>query len=312
VPEFWSIGYESKAIIEKYHSPEVKNWQSGELTASDLTFESKAYILNEFKRQTAPGTFWRTINHLRGWLRSNLFYQTIKGRGRTNSSGSAIISKLPQQGLDSVRKIVRIYNMFFPTHGNIQLLEKTPENCLRLPFLEAIFPDMRVIYLIRDGRANVNSLIEGWRQPHLFSGYQIPGGVQIPGDTRGRWAFTLIPGWHKLRDRPLAEVCAWQWICCNQAVLTHRQQSFGKIPYLTIRYEDLISKPGEILPLLAEFLDQPYNGPFRNFAESLPEINITSQPDPEKWRKQSEHEIMSILPLISEMMQRLGYDVSVK
>jgi hypothetical protein len=170
---------------------------------------------------------------------------------------------------------------------------------------------MRVIYLIRDGRANVNSLIEGWRQPHLFSGYQIPGGIQIPGDTRGRWAFTLIPGWHKLRDRPLAEVCAWQWICCNQAVLTHRQQSFGRIPYLTIRYEDLISKPGEILPLLAEFLDQPFDGPFRNFAESLPEINITSQPDSEKWRKQSEHEIKCVLPLISEMMQRLGYDISV-
>ena len=77
VPEFWSIGYESKAIIEKHHSPEVKNWQSGELTASDLTLESKEYILNEFKRQAAPGTFWRTINHFRGWLRSNLFYQVV-------------------------------------------------------------------------------------------------------------------------------------------------------------------------------------------------------------------------------------------
>ncbi len=26
-PELWSIGYESKEIIERYHAPSAKNWE---------------------------------------------------------------------------------------------------------------------------------------------------------------------------------------------------------------------------------------------------------------------------------------------
>ena len=37
IPSLWSIGYESKAIIERYHAPAVKNWESGALDAGDLT-----------------------------------------------------------------------------------------------------------------------------------------------------------------------------------------------------------------------------------------------------------------------------------
>ena len=35
-PSLWSIGFESKSIIERYHHPSVKGWESGELSAADL------------------------------------------------------------------------------------------------------------------------------------------------------------------------------------------------------------------------------------------------------------------------------------
>jgi hypothetical protein len=209
-----------------------------------------------------------------------------------------------------VRLLVRARNALLP-HGPdtpIQLLEKTPENCLRLPFLQALFPDARVIYLTRDGRSNINSLIEGWKQPHLFPGYQVPAPLEIPGYTRDRWAFTLIPDWRELSSSPLEVVCAWQWIRCNEAVLAHREQSQDQVPYLTLRYEDLIADPAGTLPRIAEFLQIDFAQTLGRFAQHLPQINVVSAPTHQKWRQQNAEAIERILPLIEPMMQRLDYD----
>lgn len=43
------------------------------------------------------------------------------------------------------------------------LLEKTPANCLRLPFIREVFPEARFIYLRRDGRSVVRSAMKEWR-----------------------------------------------------------------------------------------------------------------------------------------------------
>lgn len=307
VPDLWSIGYESKEIIERFHAPSTKNWASGALDADDLTPESKTFILSEFERQVASGEFWRQVNLFRSWLRGNRIYRAIKRSGKSEGNGSSVSSALPQRGLDGIRKFVQTKNIIAPVRKPIRLLEKTPENCLRLPFFEALFPNLKVIYITRDGRANVNSLMEGWRQPHTFPGYQVPGGVHIPGDQRGRWAFSLIPGWRELTSSPLEEVCAWQWIRCNEAVLNFQASSSGKIPFFQIRYEDLVSSPEAVLPTLTEFLDIPYEGVLSPYADALPQINTISRPDPEKWRKQNGKEIEQVLPLMAEMMDRLGY-----
>jgi hypothetical protein len=312
VPSLWSIGYESKEIIEHYHHPRVKDWLSGELNAADLTSTSRDYILEAFEQGAAPGSFWRQVNQFRGWLRGNPVWTRIKQRGQTEQVGSAISSDLPQQGLNAIRSIVRLRNTVLPKDRGttVRLLEKTPENCLRLPFLLALFPDAHVIYLTRDGRSNINSLMEGWKQPHLFPGYQVPERLDIPGYSRNRWAFALIPGWQDLTTSPLEQICAWQWVRCNEAVSAHREQTQGRVPYLTIRYEDLISDPSAVLPRVADFLQIDFEKSLGHFAEHLPQINVVSTPDREKWRRQNPEAIDRILPLIDPMMQALGYDSS--
>ena len=307
VPSLWSLGYESKAIIEKYHHPRVKGWVSGALEPADLTPESRAWMLDAFEREAAPGTFWRRVNRLRAGLRGNPLWGAVKRRGRQASSTGAVSAAIPQGGLSTLRKLVALRNRVrrVAPKESICLLEKTPENCLRMPFLEALFPEMRVIYLIRDGRANVSSLMEGWREPHLFPGYRVPREVRIPGDTRGRWAFTLIPGWKTLLDRPLEEVCARQWIACNEAVLAHEAR--GRVPYLRVRYEALIARPEETLREIAAFIGEPYERAFGHLEGKLPQINVVSAPDAEKWRRKNGEAIERVLPLMAEMMARLGY-----
>ncbi|MBK7216095.1 MAG: sulfotransferase [Candidatus Promineofilum sp.] len=76
---------------------------------------------------------------------------------------------VPGAGLGVARAVARLRRRLAPPGHSIRLLEKTPENCLRLPFLQALFPDARVLFLVRDGRANVHSLLEGWRQPRPLS-----------------------------------------------------------------------------------------------------------------------------------------------
>ena len=42
------------------------------------------------------------------------------------------------------------------------MLEKTPKNALRLPFLARVFPEARFIYLHRDPRRVLASMMEAW------------------------------------------------------------------------------------------------------------------------------------------------------
>ena len=160
VKGLWSIGYESKEIIERAHGPAANGWESGALEAADLTPESQREMLRAFELGAAPGTFWKRVGGLREWLGRSGGYRAIKRRGRTRAAGSAASSALPQRGLDAVRTYVRARNRLFPPRGPVRLVEKTPENCLRLPFLLALFPDARVLYLTREGHSNVHSLIE--------------------------------------------------------------------------------------------------------------------------------------------------------
>jgi len=307
VPSLWSIGYESKEIIERFHGPASKGWSSGALDAADLTAESRAYMLGAFESGAAPGTFWQRVGRLRTQLGQSRLYRAIKKRSRTAAAGAAASSALPQQGLDAIRAYVRARNRILPPRRPVHLVEKTPENCLRLPFLLALFPDARVLYLTRDGRSNVHSLVEGWKQPHLFAGYRVPEKLAIPGYTRERWAFTLIPGWRVLAHCTLEEVCAWQWIRCNEAVLAHREETAGRVPYLTIRYEDLVAQPARTLPQVADFLGLDFDRDLARHAEGLPQINAVSAPDRDKWRRQDPQALARIGALISPMMERLGY-----
>lgn len=301
-PELWSIGYESKAIIERYHHPAVKGWESGALLAEDLTAESRSYIRQAFVEQSAPGTYWQKISGIRGLINRIPIYAAVKRRGRSAAVGASVSSGVPGGGLAVFRALARWRNRLAPPPGPIRLLEKTPENCLRLPFLRTLFPDARVIFLTRDARANVHSLLEGWRQPHLFPGYQTPLPVTSPGQTRGRWAFTLIPGWRALVDRPLVEICARQWVACNQAVLDFAA-SPDKLPILRITYEQLSAQPAESLGRIADFLDLDL-ARIPAAARPLPEVNVVSSPGKEKWRAESAA-LASVEPIIAPLMAQL-------
>lgn len=52
------------------------------------------------------------------------------------------------------RRYIRLwYQRFGFTEGKTIVLDKTPQNCLRVPFIMDVFPGARIIHIVRDGRA---------------------------------------------------------------------------------------------------------------------------------------------------------------
>ena len=133
-----------------------------------------------------------------------------------------------------------------PERG-LKLVEKTPENCLRLPFLLAVLPGAYVVFLRRDPKETVASMVATWRDPRFVN---IP---ELPGWSRGAWHLLLPPGWRDLDGADLATVAAHQWSAAVEAVLDAR----SLVPaerWIEVDYADLLRRPGRVLAALYERL----------------------------------------------------------
>ena len=87
-----------------------------------------------------------------------------------------------------------------PSYGPTRLLEKTPKNALRIPFLAHAFPDARFVYLYRDPRETVSSMLDAWRSGRFVTYPKLPHWDGPP------WSLLLTPGWRGLNGRSLAEI----------------------------------------------------------------------------------------------------------
>ena len=202
----------------------------------------------------------------------------------------------------------RIRRAFLLTAGaRKRLIDKTPRNSLRVPFIDRIFPDARYVHLVRDGRDNVNSLINAWRSPR-YRTYELPERHAIPGADPRWWKFVLYPGWREDIRGPLERVCARQWVSSNENLLG----AFDAIPAdrcTQIRYETLVERPEDEVGRVLDFIGISKEAGLLERARALNEtpINVVTPPEQGKWRRENPQEIKAILPLIRPTMERLGY-----
>lgn len=194
-----------------------------------------------------------------------------------------------------------------------RFVDKTPENCLRIPYLESLFPDATFVFLRRRAADNVSSLIEGWRARPRFVKYRLPEPLTGLGPLSGNlWSFTLVPGWRDLRDAPLEVICARQYEASNTAVLDARDAG-DPSRWIDVRYEDLVSSPVAELDRLCVALGIPFDLGIREYAAHLadnPAATTVTGPRPDKWREQNPEAVARILPRLVELEARLGYDAA--
>jgi len=184
--------------------------------------------------------------------------------------------------------------------GELRFLEKTPKNALRIPFILKAFPDARFIFLFREARQNISSLLDSWRSKRYVTYPTLP---RWPKNQP--WSHLLIPGWQNLVGNSLAEVVTQQWLTTNQTILDDLQE-LPPERWCTIEYDALLANTGNELKRLCHF-SQIIFGPRMQEVASRPlrpsKYTLTA-PHPDKWKKNSA-ELEPVIPATEQMMIRL-------
>ena len=187
-------------------------------------------------------------------------------------------------------------NPIAPNSQHVRFLEKTPKNALRIPFLRNIFPDARFVYLTRDPRHEIASMIDAWQSGKFVTYPNLPAWTGLP------WSLLLVPGWKQLIGRPIAEIAAHQWAITTNAIL----DDLARLPatqWAIASYEQLVAEPDQEIDRLRTFTGLQVE---RNPDAPLPLSRYTlTPPDPDKWRFH-EAEIEKALPSVGTVIERLN------
>lgn len=176
-----------------------------------------------------------------------------------------------------------------PAEGAVRMLEKTPKNALRVPFFAAAWPDARFVYLYRDVRESLASMMEAWASGAFRTYPELPGWTGYP------WSLLLVPGWRELIGQPLPVVVAHQWAATTDILLDDLSMlSPERVAVVT--NADFLASPQVAAEALARSLGLEWD---RALGSQLPLSKTTvSEPRADKWRR-LESEIEAVMPIIA-------------
>jgi len=119
--------------------------------------------------------------------------------------------------------------------GNAKLFaEKCPRSVLRIPFIREIFPEAKLIHIIRDGRDAACSM--------------------LPGVGGSEWRHLKPPNWQQLfqEERGIMR-CVQAW----KSIMEIALHDLSGVPHLTLKYEDLVANPQQLAAEILRFLELP-------------------------------------------------------
>ena len=205
---------------------------------------------------------------------------------------------------------------FYARLGVGQVVEKTCINVMRVPYLLRLFPEARFVFIHRDGRDNISSMIDGWRHDGHFGLTKFlgpfPCEVGINDGEFRDWSFFLPPGWRDYNHARLEDVCAFQWLSANRMAMD-AGRSVPPEQWIRLRYEDIFDRPVEMFREVFARLGLPFDDAMRDRCAKLgqlPTSIVKGKPAKEKWKQSNPEAIERILPTIRPLMAELGYDTA--
>lgn len=209
------------------------------------------------------------------------------------------------------------FSHVFARLGKGLFLDKTCINALRGRYLYKLFPNAKFIYIQRDGRDNISSMMDGWRQDGHFGLTQFlgpsPDSVSIEDGEFQEWSFFLPPGWRDYNNARLEEVCAFQWIAANRSCLAAKE-IIPESQWIHVRYEDLFTRPLEMFEGIFNRLQIPFEEKIRERCQTLdkrPTSIVKGAPKLQKWKRHNPEAISRIMDTICPLQKELGYDCEV-
>jgi len=158
-------------------------------------------------------------------------------------------------------EIIRFHALFGKVgQASRFLLEKTPENIFRLPWLLGLSPQAKLIHIVRNGYDVIRSI-------QKESSFDIPYGLKdmnnwYGAESRKRRLLARSAqsvGINSVIVESCITSCDWaalEWICSLQA-FSRNKQLFAAANVFELRYEDLTEATWENYNNLLSFLDLP-------------------------------------------------------
>jgi hypothetical protein len=220
-----------------------------------------------------------------------------------------------------IRYIRERFRKYQEQHGGRRVMEKTPSNVLRIPYVRAIFPECRYLYMVREPLANLSSSelkwqvslnrVQFWKrlretpksQLHHYAGRLARDKVRkLLGKKHVSVWGVRYPGiYDDLRRMTVEEVIAKQWVkCCEYA--EKDLAALDPALVLRVRYEEFVADPVAQFERIA-----------RHFDLDLPSAlaqHIRETVDPErqtKWRRLDVEVLRRCVPIVRDEMGRQGY-----
>lgn len=165
----------------------------------------------------------------------------------------------------------------------------------RTGFLAGAYPDLRVVHVVRDGRAVANSWLQmgwwdGWRGPeNWFLG-------PLPEELRRCW-------WESGRSFPVLAALGWRML---MTAFAQAQAAHPDGQWLQVRYEDLLTSPREEVARILDFLGLAWTPAFeRGFRRYRfhPERSAAYR------RELSAAQVGQMEAVLAEPLARWGYQV---
>lgn len=239
------------------------------------------------------------------------------------------------------RAIKKSFDRYHEHCGRQVIVDKSPGNSLKIPFLRTIFPDAKFVHVLRDGRDTTLSIAVEWKKrtsmlrkrnlhqmartiwtwlnrynrvEHKLGALLFEFG-DIPDLLQGGWRLArwtrwgVSPGWGPqfegwqdvIAKVSPLEFNALQWVKCVDAVLAESRQMDGH-HFIEVRYETLLEQPETTLK---QVLDLFKVGMPANFMAQLP---IFKDNNYNKWKTAfSDTEKALIGPILDPLLMRLGY-----
>jgi hypothetical protein len=226
---------------------------------------------------------------------------------------------------DKVKRYIRNeFLKYQQQNGNRIIVEKTPHNILRIPYVRAIFPEAHFLYIVRNPLSFVSSVELKWQQP--ARGKRIMKRLKSTPVTQlhhylsrfinQQWNNRILrrkylsvwgPRYKGIQEdvktENLMTVIARQWF--RASAKAERDLAFfeeGQV--LRLRYEDFVEDPVSDMERICAHCGLQITNDMANTIKEMVKKDRKL-----KWQRFDPQDLARIIPELSDEMERHGYEI---
>lgn len=222
------------------------------------------------------------------------------------------------------RYIRKRFTAYQRAHGGNRVMEKTPSNVMRIPYVHSIFPEARYVYILREPFAQLGSSEIRWQKP-IQLGWALHRLRETPKSQLHHYAARFVGDHFKKRvlkkkyatvwgvrypgiyddvgRMPIEQIIAKQWVACSRQADEH----IARLPegtVMRVKYEDVVDNPVETFTRVLEHVGLDMREEIAKQIESFVEKGKGK-----KWKRIDPEALRGCLPILRPEMERMGYEV---